>query len=181
MAGLIEFDVKGAKASVEDYSKAQVTRFRRSLAATGVALGRDLKARGDAQITKAGKFGARWTQALQVTVRRHEQSLNVIMGFHGIPYAMIHETGGVIRGNPLLWVPLSSAGVTTRIGEYPGRLFFKMSRRGNLIAFDRVERRPKFVGVESVTLKPRFGLRRMAVNVARVRTASLFAQGLGRD
>ncbi len=67
----------------------------------------DIKAQGRAAIRRAG-FTKRWENTFRaIEYPRGEVSANAAaLIFHTIPYAEIFESGGVIRGKPLLWLPL---------------------------------------------------------------------------
>ena len=69
----------------------------------------EVKTAGRADIAAAG-FGKRWQNAFRVDVYpKRGVSLNAAaLVYHKIPYADIFETGGVIKGKPKLWIPLSS-------------------------------------------------------------------------
>lgn len=68
-----------------------------------------LKANARQRIKDAG-FGTRWQNAFRVKVYP-EKGISMhaaIFAYHKIPYANIFETGGVIAGSPLLWLPFKN-------------------------------------------------------------------------
>lgn len=133
--------------------------------------------RVDRDIGRAGQFSARWSAAY--TVQNEFTGFNARMrtGFSGsIPYAHVHEFGATIRGKPLLWIPLSSAPFKGPASAYPGQLFRVNRRTGNPLLFAKEDKAPKYVGVESVTLRPRFHIRQIVANVVRTNLARLFAK-----
>lgn len=70
------------------------------------------------QIANAGRFSRRWQTGLRAKrfpERRVSMGPSVYI-YHKIPYADIFEQGGEIRGNPLLWIPLSST--PKKVGRY---------------------------------------------------------------
>lgn len=69
----------------------------------------DLKNASRADIRAAG-FSSKWANALRVdTYPKRGVSIDAAAYlYHKIPYSGIFETGGTIRGQPLLWIPLSS-------------------------------------------------------------------------
>jgi hypothetical protein len=75
----------------------------REVAAQGLTAGRG-------RIAAAG-FSKRWTDALRVTVYPMTGvSAHAAAVFrHKIPYAGVFETGAVLSGKPLMWVPLGNA------------------------------------------------------------------------
>jgi hypothetical protein len=115
------------------------------------------KARAD--IASAGNFGARWTDGLEVTVEGAAPNMILSMT-HKIPWAGIFETGGTISGD-LLWIPLSgtdAAGI--RASAFPGGLFSaKYPRQGGKpLLFSMQDKKPRYFGVESVTIPKKFQL-----------------------
>ena len=75
-----------------------------------------IKAQGRANIAGAG-FSRRWQntfRTLKFPTRGRESIDAAAFIYHKIPYATIFEEGGVIRGKPRLWVPLSTS--TERLG-----------------------------------------------------------------
>jgi hypothetical protein len=123
---------------------------------------------GKQDIAGAGKFGERWTDGLHV--RTEGAGGNMRMYFtHDIPYAGIFETGGTIKGNPLLWIPLSGTDADgIRASAFPGGLVSaKYPRRdgGRPLLFAMSDRQPRYFGVESVTIPPKFQLTRDVTSV----------------
>lgn len=111
-------------------------------------------------IVSGGKFGARWTDGLHVTVE-HGVRRAVISTTHDIPYAGIFEEGGTIEGKPLLWIGLSGTDAEgVRPSEYNGGLF--SIRRGissTPLMFSISDKKPKYFGIESVTIPQKWHLR----------------------
>lgn len=123
-------------------------------------------------VANAGNFSERWVNALKVQINPPTgRTVNITMTvrIEGIPYWRIHEYGGTIKGKPLLWIPLSWTGIKIRAREY-GRRFglFRVDREGkNPLLFSSRDKQPKYVGVESVTLRKRFHLRRIISNAGK--------------
>lgn len=116
---------------------------------------------GRQDISNAGKFGQRWTDGLHV--KTEGAGGNMRMYFtHDIPYAGIFETGGTIHGNPLLWIPISGTDAegirASAFGD--GLVSSKYPRRdgGRPLLFSLSDRQPRYFGVESVTIPPKFQL-----------------------
>jgi hypothetical protein len=85
---------------------------------------------------------------------------NVRLAFtHDVPYFMVFQRGAVIRGKPLLWIPLSFAGDAQGVmaRDYPGRLF-RVDRKSGaaplLLAGNPAE--PKYFGKEQVRIPKKF-------------------------
>ncbi len=68
----------------------------------------DIKVEGRRSIARAG-FSRRWQnafRAIEYPGRGRVSANAAALIFHKIPYAEIFESGGTIRGKPLLWLPL---------------------------------------------------------------------------
>jgi hypothetical protein len=61
--------------------------------------------RGRADIAGAGNFGSRWTEGLMARITQGGGNI-VINVSHAVSYFMVHQRGAVIRGKPLLWIPI---------------------------------------------------------------------------
>ena len=87
---------------------------------------------------------------------------------HNIPFAEIFEEGGVVRGKPLLWIPISTerdaVGVRARKFNLP--LFRITSKRGTPLLIT-AKGKPKYFGVRSVREPKLFHIRQIADNEAR--------------
>lgn len=179
MAATFQIVFDGAKASrsLGDFTRAKSKQFERAIARTAMAGGVEIKRRGDTDISKAGKFSPRWPAAFMVDSTSNGPQANISVGFsNAIPYANIHEFGGTIRGKPLLWIPLSFANVPkdTPARSFPGGLF-SVSRAGRRpLLFSVLSKEPKYVGIEAVTLRPRFHIRSIVANVVRTQFAKMF-------
>lgn len=86
-----------------------------------------------------GSGTGRLAQAIFAQVKRQGNlkvtgSLNVDL--KQVPYARVHEFGGIIRPKNVNWltIPFPGKNVTKSAREYP-RTFFQRSRKGNLILF----------------------------------------------
>lgn len=112
-----------------------------------------------ANITSAGNFGERWTSGLNVTVSGTFPRMYLTMT-EEVPFWSIFETGGVIEGNPLLWLPISgtdAAGV--RAANY-GDLFSARYPRPNgpPLLFAASDKKPRYFGIQSVNIPKKFNL-----------------------
>lgn len=111
-----------------------------------------------ADIASAGNFGSRWTEGLQATVGEGGGHIRIRVTM-AVPYWTVFQTGKVIFGKPLLWIPLSFAadakGVRAR--NYPGQLF-RVDRRAGapLLMAPGSPAQAKYVGKESVTIPKKF-------------------------
>ena len=107
-------------------------------------------------IANAGNFGPRWTEGLHVDQTEGGGSIRLGV-HHDVPYFMVHQRGALIRGRPLLWIPLSFAsdakGVSAR--DYPGGLF-RVDRLGKSPLLLSMSGEPKYSGHASVRIPKRF-------------------------
>lgn len=113
-------------------------------------------------ISRAGRFGTRWTNGFQGKVTEGGGNIKVTFT-EKVPYWRVFEFGAVIRGRPLLWIPLSFAkdaqGIRAR--DYPGKLF-RVDRKGGkspLLMKSGHPAQPKYFGKESVRIPKKFHLR----------------------
>lgn len=131
------------------------------------AIALQIKRESRQSIAAAG-FSTRFQNALRVEAypKPPKKSVRaVVQLWHDTRYAGIFETGGTIKGKPLLWVPLR--GIPTHIGKYRtspslwtqthGPLVY-VNRGGHPTLWGKVgkEHRAIFVGLTSVTLTKRF-------------------------
>lgn len=138
----------------------------------------DIIMEGRADMRRAGNFGSeRWQQGLQAKISYQSRSDIRIRITHAVFYWTVFEFGAVIRGKPLLWIPLDFAkdaqGVRAR--DYPGRLF-RVDREGKaplLLSDDG----PKYFGKEKVTIPKKFHLRQISARVSR-RMGSYFKKAM---
>jgi hypothetical protein len=113
---------------------------------------------GRADIASAGNFGDRWTSGLHVDVTGALGNMRISMT-HDVPGAGIFETGGVIKGNPLLWIPLSfSDAKGIQAADY-GPMFSVTRQSGRPLLFSIADKKPKYFGIEQVTIPKKFHLR----------------------
>ena len=106
-----------------------------------------------ADIQSAGSFGSKFVDALKVEVNG-----NTITTSLDAPGASVFETGGVIHGRPLMWIPISGTNaVGIRASDYPGGLF-SVNRKagGRPLLFSVAERAPRYFGIASVTMPKKF-------------------------
>lgn len=116
---------------------------------------------GRADIAGAGNFGQRWTDGLKVVLEG--SAPNMRMWFtHEIPWAGIFETGGTIKGSPLLWIPLSGTDAQgVRASAFGDGLFSaKYPRKdgGAPLLFSVSDKKPRYFGVSEVTIPKKFHL-----------------------
>lgn len=119
-----------------------------------------------ADISRAGKFGTRWSDGFKGSVTEGGGFVRVSFGMPSSPpmkYWRVFEYGAIIRGKPLLWIPLSFAadaqGIRAR--DYPGKLFRVDRKNGGapLLLASGNPAQPKYFGKASVTIPKKFHMR----------------------
>lgn len=107
--------------------------------------------RGRSDISSAGKFGSRWTTGLTAPVELGADRI-IISVRQSQKYWQTHEYGAIIKGRPLLWIPLPGVAPNER-GE-----FFQRSKKGNLLLFKKEgkEIKPLRVAKEQVRITKKF-------------------------
>lgn len=141
-----------------------LSRMSRAIKSTADETAKTIQELGRRDIAAAGRFGRKWTEGLHVNVTPRTGALtnSVITVSHDIPFATVFETGKVIRGKPLLWVPLSFARIRKN------EPLFRVNRKGKaplLLAI--ADKKPKFVGLARVNIRKRFHLRRIILEQFR--------------
>lgn len=151
--------------------KAGVQRFAARQTSAVQQIARDaaaeIEAEGRANIRSGGNFSsARWQQGFRAKISFQSAANLTIRVTHDVPYWVVFEEGRVIRGKPLLWIPLSFGDANgVRAREYPGKLF-RVNREGKnpLLMSDTG---PQYVGVSSVKIPRKWHLRDIVKRIAR--------------
>lgn len=115
-------------------------------------------------IKSGGHFGARWTKGFTGKVTEGGGSVRVSFSMPSEPpmkHWRVFEYGAIIRGKPLLWIPLSFAkdaqGVRAR--DYPGKLFRVNRKSGAPLLLGGNPATPKYFGKTQVRIPKKFHLR----------------------
>lgn len=135
---------------------------------TTLDIAQSIEREGKRDIAGAGKFGRKWIEGFHVDVTPRSGALtnSVISVSHDIPFAFIFETGGTIRGKPIMWVPLSFAKLR-KDEDFTGGMF-RVNRKGKPpLLFSVIDKKPKFVGLARVFLRKRFHIRRIVLEQFR--------------
>lgn len=112
-----------------------------------------IKEQGEADIQAAGNFPS---GALQVDVEGALGNMRISVT-NSLPGASVFETGGVVQGNPFLWLPLSGTdaeGVQAK--DYGGLFSVNPKKGGPPLLFSIADKKPKYFGIESVTMPQKF-------------------------
>lgn len=175
MTGLVFSALRG---EWEQAVQAKAKALARATTSAMHAAADQSKREGRSSIARAG-FGTRWQNALRVRVypERGNALGPAFLVFHKIGYASIFESGGTIRGRPLLWLALPTA--PKKIGTR--RLTPQLYRReiGPLFLVKRPGRKPLLVAKLKAGRRAR-GAGRLTVATLR-RQSSASAKGVRRS
>lgn len=153
-------------------ARRQADRVGRSVTSAAHEAARDIRKLGTEDIKAGGRFGPRWTRGLRTIVQPPRGSFSadanikithdlLTVGFR------LFEYGGIVRGKPMLWIPLSFATDAQRVRarDYPQPLFRvdRLGRAPLLVSRDG----PKYFGKEQVRIPRKFHIRDIGVRVAR--------------
>lgn len=143
-------------------------RMSRAIDAAANMIASMIEERCRINIASAGRFGWRWLDGLHVQVDPSGASGRMLTVVHDIPYADIFETGGTIVGKPLMWLGLSGTDAEdVPPKDYSGGLFSIRNPNGKPLLFGIQDHEPKYVGVTSVSIPPKFHLDDAVVEVMR--------------
>lgn len=171
MAGIsITFEGQIYGVQIERNAEETLSMIARGISGGAREAGADIERRGRINIQSSGNFGVRWWGGFHVDVEPKSGALlnaTIELG-HALWFAHIHEFGGVIKGQPLLWIPLSFAddakGIWARDYSKHVSPLFRVDRAGRKpLLFSIADKQPKYVGVEQVTIPKRWNL----VGIAR--------------
>jgi hypothetical protein len=148
--------------------KRNFQQVQSALRATARDMAKEIKSRGDEDITSAGNFGSRWTRGFKSKVVVEDSDFTV-KTTHDVSYFSVFEFGKVIHGKPLLWIPLSFAtdaqGVLAR--NFPGGLFRVDRKRGGApLLLSIRDGEPKYFGKRFVRIPQKFHIRQICRDVA---------------
>ena len=122
-----------------------------------VALSRSLRQNMRQDIARAGHFG-KYAKGLTTAVETAPKAGGYIVNVFLRPsFLKVEEYGGVSVGKPLLWIPAGRLRIKLR--NYGGKL---IRPKGRNILVRPGDGRVMYIGVSSVTHKPRFHLRDIA-------------------
>jgi hypothetical protein len=134
----------------------------------------DMVEQGKQDMKSAGNFGSeRWQAGLHAYVSYSGRAEINIRFTHEVKYWRVFEYGAIIRGKPMLWIPLQFAtdAKGLRARDYPKQLF-RVERAGKapLLMTPGGKGQPaeaKYFGKEEVTIPKKFHLREVAKTASR--------------
>jgi len=149
----IRGDIKANMAGLYD-------RWSKAITAAVNMIGSMLLSEMRSDIAGSGNFGERWTDGLKLNTTGAAPNFRLAFT-HDIDYAGIFEKGGVIQGQPLLWIPLSgtdAAGI--RASAFGGLVSSRNQRKdgGRPLLFAISDKLPRYFGIESVTIPQKWHL-----------------------
>lgn len=126
---------------------------------------------GREDIRAGGNFGSpRWQNGFQAKVSFVSQSDLNIRVTHDVPYWSVFETGKVIHGKPLLWIPMrgsDAAKLGVRAREFPEPLFRVNRKKGGAPLLMSKGGKVQYFGKDSVKIPKKWHLRQIVRDVAR--------------
>jgi hypothetical protein len=138
----------------------------------------EIERRGRLDISRAGNFGARWTEGFHADVTEGGGHIRINVK-EDVPYWTVFEYGAVIQGRPLLWIPLDmdhggsadAQGVSAR--DYPQPLF-RVDRQSDglplLLSWEpgvKDSAKVVYFGKEEVVEPKKFHIREIVREVAK--------------
>lgn len=143
-------------------------RVNQAIRLTAEQTATTIEKRGRADISRAGRFGRRWTDGFHAKVSQGGAN-TVIKVTEDVPYWTVFQFGKIIKGKPLLWIPLSFASDAqgVRAKNFPQPLFRVDRNSGKaplLLTFSGV---PKYFGKSEVKIPKKFHLLEIAAEEGR--------------
>lgn len=130
----------------------------------------EIETQGRANIAAGGNFSSpRWQDGFQAKISFQSRTDLTIRTTHAVSYWHVFENGAVIRGNPMLWIPLSGSNADVRkvrARDY-GAPLFRVDRKNGGAPLLHDGNAPQYFGKESVTIPKKWNLRDIVRNVAR--------------
>lgn len=140
---------------------------------------------GRANMRGAGNFGSRrWQQGFKGRLLQKNKEDWSVTFTHDVSYFMVFQTGKVIRGRPLLWIPLRgsrAASMKVRARDFPQPLF-RVDRDGGKAPLLLSKRRGQqaevqYFGKRSVRIPKKFRIIEI-IRAATKRIQSIFAKNV---
>jgi hypothetical protein len=173
MALAFVFTNKNLDKQWRDQMRKMVTAMARATTLGARQASKDIENEGRANIKGAGKFGQRWRKGLVATTYPTSGVLiNARIDVtHDQIGAGLFEHGGVVRGKPLLWLPLTYArlkGVRARDYARTQGGLFRVNRRGRApLLLSIKDKKPKYVGLKSVRIPQKWTIRQICLNILK--------------
>lgn len=158
MAIKFKFNGRQVGRSYSEHARNLGARHRRAVERALTDIRNETLIRGRENIASAGKFGTRWTRGFKGSLLTTGN--NYVVDFtHDVPYFSVFQEGRIIRGKPLLWIPLSFAHDAQRVRarDFPGGLFRVDRKNGGAPLLLSVRTgEPKYFGRRFVRIPKKF-------------------------
>lgn len=112
---------------------------------------------GRANIRSAGRFHGGWITGLRSRVYKNRGLDAAALIYHRMARAGIFEEGGIIRGKPLLWIPLGGRRAVMRAARNVSSINLP-GRRPLLVGDIQGERKPIAFGLDVARIRKRFSI-----------------------
>lgn len=132
----------------------KIANYRDIIKLAADKMAHDMKVRAQFDVATIGR---RFIRGITVPVKRVSHGYSVGI-FQKPAYSKVFEFGGVSKGKPMLWIPLTR-GKRVRAKNFRGGLF---RPRGTNILIGKRDGKVKFIGVSSITNRKRLHLRDIA-------------------
>jgi hypothetical protein len=173
MAGRIRVTLDGVgKLGPQLRNRATLFNDKRSAAVRSAAEQAkiEIETLGREDIKAGGNFGSpRWQQGFQATVAGQSEDLKITVT-HDVPYWKVFEFGATIKGNPLLWIPISGSQAAergVRARDFGQPLFRVNRKKGGAPLLMSEGGKAQYFGKESVRIPKKWHLRQIIRDVAR--------------
>lgn len=162
-------DSKGGASTFKTGVKRFGERQIRAQQSAARAASSEIESLGRKNIAAGGNFKSeRWQQGFRALVSFASRSDILIRVTHAVRYWIVFEEGRVIRGRPLLWIPLrgtQAEQLGVRAREFPGKLF-RVNRVGKAPLLMNSDG-PQYFGKESVRIPKKWHLRSIVKQTSR--------------
>jgi hypothetical protein len=165
----LEFNGKTAGRQLERSMQQNQQKVRRAVEMTANDAAAAILQRGRQDIASAGAYGARWIFGLNTRVEGKGSDRISVKVSHNMPMFPFLMKGGLIKGSPLLWIPLPFAPDAKNLGSpknYPGKLVMVRRKGGGDPLLVSPGSGPKFIGKASVRISQKFHLLQIMRQVA---------------
>lgn len=154
---MIEVTIEHVSGDIRKSLKSDKERLHKAISASANMVASMQSSQFKANIAQSGGKLGNLADGLSVTVAISDLQA-VVSTTHERQYAHVFENGATITGD--MWIPLSdtdAAGVRPK--EYPGGLFsIKRTATGRPLLFSIADKKPKYFGIESVTIPKKWNL-----------------------
>lgn len=156
---------KSIKPELGESIKQAQERITKAATSATEQFAEDVQREGRADIAAAGRFSGDWISGFTYKITK-SSGVETIVFSHSKKLWRIFQKGAIIRGKPLLWIPIDPGG--PRAKKYPGRLFQVKGRKKRdtpILMSD--DGRVRYIGVKQARIKRKFHLLKIIRDEAR--------------